>query len=45
MQQRLAIAQAFVMQPRVLLTNPRRADPGIRKDMHALLLQLWAKRE
>ncbi|SFR65016.1 NitT/TauT family transport system ATP-binding protein [Marinobacter daqiaonensis] len=43
MQQRLAIAQSFIMRPRVLLLDePFGAlDPGIRGDMHELILKLW----
>lgn len=44
MQQRLAIAQTLLKKPRVLLLDePFGAlDPGIRRDMHELLLMLWA---
>ena len=43
MQQRLAIAQSFIMKPRILLLDePFGAlDPGIRGDMHELILKLW----
>jgi NitT/TauT family transport system ATP-binding protein len=43
MQQRLAIAQSLIKKPQVLLLDePFGAlDPGIRADMHELILDLW----
>lgn len=45
MQQRLSIAQSLVKKPKLLLLDePFGAlDPGIKADMHALLLDLWEK--
>lgn len=43
MQQRLALAQSLITKPRILLLDePFGAlDPGIRADMHELVLNLW----
>jgi NitT/TauT family transport system ATP-binding protein len=43
MQQRLAVAQAVITRPRILLLDePFGAlDPGVRVDMHVLITELW----
>ena len=45
MQQRVAIAQALIMKPKILLMDePFGAlDPGTREDMQVFLLEIWEK--
>jgi ABC-type nitrate/sulfonate/bicarbonate transport system, ATPase component len=47
MQQRLALAQSLISRPRILLLDePFGAlDPGIRADMHKLVLELWQQHQ
>lgn len=47
MQQRLALAQSLIKKPAVLLLDePFGAlDPGIRADMHSLVLKLWQEHQ